>query len=233
MRLPPRGVCRLCRLCLGGFLVDSTKTLCFARFSSTTRRFGVFVFQCFSFLFFGSVFAKVSQIPCFSCFLVPFLGQLRSFCLECCKISRFLHSRRVESQATSILKWPPKRLRHQQHQNHKWIRMDVITPPSPPLHRTTTWQKKVNKTKRKHKSQSHGRHHPPPPPSPPELPHRVERQTQVEAGLCRKSRDGNKNCKNRCEMRHTHTHRKTQKKTMRNGQLSMFLDSAPLCGIFR
>ena len=99
MRLPPRGVCRLC---LGGFLVDSPKTLRFARFSSTTRRFGGFVFQCFLFLFFGSIFAKVSQIPCFSCFLF----KLRVSCevLESCKSSRSLHGRRVDSQATSILK---------------------------------------------------------------------------------------------------------------------------------
>ena len=44
------------------------ETLYFARFSSTTRCVGVFVFQCSSFLFFGSVFTKVSQIPCLSCF---------------------------------------------------------------------------------------------------------------------------------------------------------------------
>ena len=79
----------------------------------------------------------------------------------------------------------------------------------------------VNKRKRKHKSQSHGRHHPPHPP--PKPPHRVERQMQVEAGMCRKSRDGQNTAKTdaKCD-----THRKTPKKTMRNGELSMFLDSA-------
>ena len=54
---------------LGGFLVYIRKTLYLARFSSTIRCVGVFVFQCSSFLFFGSVFAKVSQIPCFACFV--------------------------------------------------------------------------------------------------------------------------------------------------------------------
>ena len=46
---------------------------------------------------------------------------------------------------------------------------------------------------------------------------------QVEAGMCRKSRDGQNTAKTdaKCD-----THRKTPKKTMRNGELSMFLDSA-------
>ena len=52
------------------FIFDrNQETLYFARFSSTTRCIGVFVFQYSSFLFFGSVFAKVSQIPCLSWFL--------------------------------------------------------------------------------------------------------------------------------------------------------------------
>ena len=46
---------------------------------------------------------------------------------------------------------------------------------------------------------------------------------QVEAGMCRKSRDGQNTAKTdaKCGI-----HRKTPKKTMRNGELSMFLDSA-------
>ena len=64
---------------------------------------------------------------------------------------------------------------------------------------------------------------PPPPSPPPKPPHRVERQMQVEASMCRKSRDGQNTAKTdgKCN-----THRKTPKKTMRNGELSMFLDSA-------
>ena len=46
---------------------------------------------------------------------------------------------------------------------------------------------------------------------------------QVEAGMCRKSRDGQNTAKTeaKCD-----TRRKTPKKRMRNGELSMFLDSA-------
>ena len=58
---------------------------------------------------------------------------------------------------------------------------------------------------------------------PPKPPHRVQRQMQVEAGMCRKSRDGKNTAKTdaKCD-----THRKTPKKRMRRGQLSTMLDSA-------
>ena len=83
--------------------------------------------------------------------------------------------------------------------------MDVITPPPhPPPHHCTA---PPNSTTRSRKI----------------TPHRFERQMQVEAGMCRKSRDGQNTAKTdaKCD-----THRKTPKKTMRNGELSMFLDSA-------
>ena len=141
MRLPPRGVCRLC---LGGILVKKQETPVFCEVFVNNTTFRVFVFPCFLFLVFGSILAKVSQIPCFSCFaIVQFWGQLRSFCLESRKNSRFLHGRRLESQATSILKGPPKRVRHtapqpsrrrspKEKENTSRSRMDVITPPPPP-----------------------------------------------------------------------------------------------------
>ena len=153
----------------------------------------------------------MSQIPCFSCFvIVQFGGQLRSFCLKSCKNSRFLHGRRLESQATSILKGPPKRVRHtapqrsrrrspKEKENTSRSRMDVITPP-PPI---------------------------PPPPKP---PHRVQKQVQVEAGMCRKSRDGQNTANTDAK---GDTDRKTPKKTMRNGPPSRFLDQCrPPCARF-
>ena len=51
----------------------------------------------------------------------------------------------------------------------------------------------------------------PPPPSPPKKPlHRVERQMEVEAGMCRKSRDGHNTAKTdaKCD---THTQENTEK----------------------
>ena len=59
--------------------------------------------------------------------------------------------------------------------------------------------------------------------SPAKPPQRVERQMQVEAGMRRKSRGGQNtaNTDTKCD-----TDRKSPKKTMRNGQLSRFLDSA-------
>ena len=94
--------------------------------NSTTFR--CFRFPMFFVLVIGSIFSKVSQIPWFSCFVfVQFWG---------------LHGRRVESQATSILKGPPKRVRHtapqpsrkkspKEKENTSRSRMDVITPPPP------------------------------------------------------------------------------------------------------
>ena len=77
---------------------------------------------------------------------------------------------------------------------------------------------------KEHTSRSRMTSSPPPPPIPsPKRPHRVQRQMQVEAGMCRKSRDGKNTAKTdaKCD-----AHRKTPKKTMRNGQLSRILDSA-------
>ena len=59
----------------------------------------------------------------------------------------------------------------------------------------------------------------PPPPHPPP-PHRAERQMQVEAGMCGKSRVGKNTVKTdaKCD-----AHRKTPNKKMRNAELNMFL----------
>ena len=61
------------------------------------------------------------------------------------------------------------------------------------------------------------------PPIPPKPPQRVQRQMQVEAGMCRKSRGGQNTAiaDTKCD-----TDRKTPKTKMRNGQLSINLDSA-------
>ena len=68
---------------------------------------------------------------------------------------------------------------------------------------------------------------PPHPPSPPP-PHRVQKQVQVEAGMCRKSRDDTANTDAKGD-----TDRKTPKKTMRNGPPSRFLDQCrPPCARF-
>ena len=138
MRLPPRGVCRLC---LGGFLVDSTKALCFARFSPTTRRFGVFVFQCFLLLFFGSVFAKVSQIPCFSCFVCSILGSVAKFVWKAAKTRGFcmVDVWKVKHPPPPTTA-PHHRRSTKEKESTSRIRMVVMTapPPPPPLHRTRT-----------------------------------------------------------------------------------------------
>ena len=61
MRLPPRGVCRLC---LGGNLVKDTKTLCFARFfvnNNSFRFFSNVLCSCF----FGSIWRKCRKYHAF------------------------------------------------------------------------------------------------------------------------------------------------------------------------
>ena len=59
--------------------------------------------------------------------------------------------------------------------------------------------------------------------SPLHPPNRAEREMQVQAGMCRKSRVGKKTVKTDagCD-----THRKTQKNTMRNAEVNTFLHSA-------
>ena len=85
------------------------------------------------------------------------------------------------------------------------IRMDVISPPPPPPHppprphRTTKQHKKMKKTKRK--NTSHTSHDRTAPPNSTRrfrkiTAHRKERELQVEAGMCRKSRDGPNTAKN-------------------------------------
>ena len=118
-------------------MVEIRKTLYFARFSSTTRCVGVFVFQCSSILFFGIVFAKVSQIPCFRVFLT-FLGSiLASFSKF---LSGKLQKREVFAWSTCgkpSSKYPEmttktiSRRSTKQKENTSRSRMDVITPPIP------------------------------------------------------------------------------------------------------
>ena len=67
---------------------------------------------------------------------------------------------------------------------------------------------------------------PPPPPIPPPPPGRTELKDKCKSKpACAESRESAKYCKDRYEMRHTHTG-KHRTKTMRNGELSMFLYSA-------
>ena len=54
-------------------------------------------------------------------------------------------------------------------------------------------------------------------------PNRAEREMQVQAGLCRKSRVGENTVKTDAEC---DTHRKTPNKTMRNAEVNTFLHSA-------
>ena len=81
VRLPPRGVCRLF---FGGFWSKAWKprVLCGVRKEDDVSMF----FHSSLVLFFGDVFAEVSQIPCFSSLMfVDFGGSLRSFCLQSLK----------------------------------------------------------------------------------------------------------------------------------------------------
>ena len=73
----------------------------------------------------------------------------------------------------------------------------------------------------------HGRHHPPIPPSPPPPPHRAERQMQVQAGMCKKSRFGKTTVKTaaKCD-----THRKQQKKQKRQVAFAWTSSPAPIPG---
>ena len=188
----------------------------------------------FGSVFLGSVFAKVSQIPCFCCFfkwklrgdfqvVVLKAAKTRGFCMvDLCKVKQQAsgndHPNDCDSSNISHRPPPP--------------------PPPPRPHRTTKQHKKMKKTKtkRKNKSHSHGRHQPPPHPPPTTAPHhttkqhkkmkktkrkntshtshdrtappnstrrfrkitahRKERELQVEAGMCRKSRDGPNTAKN-------------------------------------
>ena len=111
---------------------------------------------------------------------------------------------------------PPNSTTRSRKQKEKTSRIRMDSPPPPPLHRTTKQHNKIKKTKRKNKSHSHGRHHPPhhctaPPNSTRSrkiTPHRLERQMQVEAGMCRKSRDGQNTAKTDGDATDTGKHRK-------------------------
>ena len=72
---------------------------------------------------------------------------------------------------------------------------------------------------------------PPPPPIPPKPPHRVQRQVQVEAGMCRKVERWPKHCKHRCERRHRQEN--TEKKRCETDSRAGFWTVQPaVCGIF-
>ena len=134
------------------------------------------------------------------------LGSVAKFLSEKLQNSRFLHGRRLESQATSILKGAPKRVRH--------------TAPQPSRRRSPK--------EKEHKSQSHGRH--PPPIPPPKPPRRVQKQVQVEAGMCRKSRDGQNTAKTDAK---GDTDRKTPKKRCETDRRAGFWTvQAAVCGVF-
>ena len=65
-----------------------------------------------------------------------------------------------------------------------------------------------------------------PPPAHPPHPRTELKDKCKSKPACAESRVGKNTVKNRCEMRHTHTHRKTPTKTMRHGELSSELYSA-------
>ena len=127
----------------------------------------------FGSVFLGSVFAKVSQIPCFCCFfkwklrgdfqvVVLKAAKTRGFCMvDLCKVKQQAsgNDHPNDCDSSNISHRPPPN-------------------PHSPLHRTTEQHKKMKKTKRKNKSHSHGRHQPPPPPPPPPppRPHRTTKQ---------------------------------------------------------
>ena len=105
--------------------------------------------------------------------------------------------------------------------------------PPPPPHQCTapeSDQNKVNTRNRKQKSHSHGRHHPPPP-TPPKPPHRAERQMQVQAGMCRKSRVGKNIVKTdaKCDT-HTHTQENIEKKNAKCRAQHVFAQCSPPAG---
>ena len=101
-----------------------------------------------------------------------------------------------------------------QKENTSRIRMDVITPPTPPPpHHYTAPQHSRRRWSTKEKENSSRSRMdvitpPPRPIPPPKPPHRVERQMKVEAGMCRKSRDGQNTAKTDAKCDTTGKHRK-------------------------
>ena len=180
-------------------MVKSLKTLSFAWFSSLLTMLRICAFHSFFVLFFGYVFANLSQIPCFRLLCMMILGvRCEVFVWKASKHEGFcmvdVSKMKQQEAATRASQSNRQRLRSnakKETEDTSRIRMDVITPPPTPC----------------------------PPPPPP----RAELNASL-SGHVQKVESRQKHRKNRCEMRHTHT--QTPKKTMRNGELSMFLYSA-------
>ena len=154
MRLPPRGVCPLF---LGGFFLVEIRKPCILRGFRQQHDVSVFSFSnvlrsCFLVAF----FAKVSQIPCFSCFFKFNFSVI--FEVFVWKSGKLPKQREVFAWSTCgkpSNKYPEmttktiRRRSTKQKENTSRIRMDVITPPLSPHHCTAPPHSRRRSTKQK------------------------------------------------------------------------------------